>query len=206
MALDYVITNNNKVFVKLNDNGLAETCSKPLAQHFTYDKAKNILEHLPKNMKKFHFKIEAIHEVVSESKKVVKKKTIQRDDYEPSENVTQWIEKFGSCSDILHEAEQRAKQLIKELENIDNEILKIIHIAEIEKSKDLYGGWQIYIDIRTNRRKRRDIKDELMIVYDVLQEINPSCLSREKVQKAIDGLSKRKYTYKIIEESDEDVV
>lgn len=66
----------------------------------------------------------------------------------------------------------------------------------------MYGGWQQYKYIKENREKRRKYKDELLIVQDVLKEINPDCLHRERVQKAIDGLLGRKYTFRVVEEED----
>ena len=121
-----------------------------------------------------------------------------------SENIIRWVDKFGICSDIFEEAKQREDELIQELYQADQEFVDILHIIEIEKSKDLYGGWQEYKRIRENRERRRTIKDELLIVENILKEINPSCLQRERVQKAIDGLLNRKYTFRVIE-TDENV-
>lgn len=78
-------------------------------------------------------------------------------------------------------------------------LLDILHIIEIEKPKDLYKGWKLYREIRVNRKERRFIKDELLIVENVLKEINPSCLQRERVQRAIDGLFNREYTFRIVD-------
>lgn len=133
-------------------------------------------------------------------KKNIKEKYDKREEYIPSENITRWIDKFGSCEDILNEATEREKQLIKELEKTDKELLDYLHIIEIEKPKDLYGGWLIYKKIRENRKKRREYKDEILIVENVLKEINPTCLQRGKVKKAIKGLIGRKYRFRIMEE------
>lgn len=108
------------------------------------------------------------------------------------------------CADILNEAKQREEYLINELQNIDKEILDILHIIEIENPKDMFGAWKLYKSIRTNREKRRNIKDELMIVESVLSEINPVYLQRERVQKAVDGLMNRKYTFRIVDNEKEE--
>ena len=66
MNLDYVITNpNKKVYIRLNENGSPETCSKQIAQRFEFSKAKNICGSLPKSLRKFHFKVEAIPEEIT---------------------------------------------------------------------------------------------------------------------------------------------
>lgn len=137
---------------------------------------------------------------IKEKKKVINTIDTAREEYIPSKNITRWIDKFGTCEDILNEAKRREKQIFKEIENVDKELLDILHIIEIEKSKDLYGGWKIYKMIRKNRKKRRELKDEILIVENVLREIDPSCFQREKVIKAIKGLFGRKYTFRIIEE------
>ena len=94
----------------------------------------------------------------------------------------------------------------QELHKVDKEFLDILHIIEIEKSKDMYSGWLEYKRIRENRGKRRSIKDELLIIGNVLREINPSSLQRERVQKSIDGLLNREYKFRIIEEERENAV
>lgn len=62
MDLDYVITNHSKkIFIRLGDGGVPETCSKNQCQYFTQKKANNVLRSLPKTMKKFHFMAIKMH-------------------------------------------------------------------------------------------------------------------------------------------------
>ena len=69
----------------------------------------------------------------------------------------------------------------------------------------MYKGYLIYTKIRNNRRERRKLKDELLIISDILDDISPSKLHKSRIQKAVDGLLHRKYTYRITEtEADED--
>lgn len=196
--MDYVITDpNEKVYIRIGASGTAITCTKQFAQRFDMVKANNILTHLPNTLKKFHFNIKQIPEVPQKDEST----SISNIDYVPDENVTRWINKFGTCSDILKEAEEREEELLEQLNAADNEIVDILHIIEIEKSKDLFGGWQLYKRIRNNRHKRRMIKDEMLIIENVLSNVNDvSCLHREKIQKAIDGLFTRKYTFRVVEE------
>lgn len=179
------------------------TCSETEKGLFEYSKAKNIVDNLPKNLQKLKFRVEAVPDI-PQKKNVIERTDGKREEYIPSENITRWIEKFGTCSDILNEAKKRRNHIFKELENTDKELLDILHIIEIEKSKDLYGGWMIYKRIKDNRKKRREYKDELLIIKNVLREIDPSCLQREKVKKAVKGLFGRKYTFRIIEEEELD--
>lgn len=70
----------------------------------------------------------------------------------------------------------------------------------------MYSGWQEYKHIKENREKRRKLKDELLIVQSVLKEIKPDCLNRKRVQRAVDGLLGRKYTFRVVEEDDNNEV
>lgn len=207
IILEYVIKNHKNVYIRLNGDGRPVTCTKQDRTLFEYSKAMNVCENLPKTLKKLNFKVDAIPDIVIsenfELQENVKQKVIQKENYILPENVTRWIEKFGICGDILSEAKQRKSEILTELSNLDKEFVNIIHEIELEKSKDLYGGWKEYIDVRTNREKRRNIKDELLIINNVLRT-DFRCLSNESVEKAIAGLSTRKFTYRVIEEDEVD--
>ena len=203
--MDYVITNSSrKLYIKLDENGFPVTCDKRNAQHFEHSKARNILDNLPKTMKRFHFRVVATSEItidsVEECKSVEVQPKVLQKEYVPSENITRWIEKFGMCEDILTEAKERKEELLKELSNVNKEFTNVIHEIELEDSVNMFIAWQERNKIKANRKKRRDIKDELMIVENVLREINPSSLKRENIQKAVNGLSNRKYTFRVVEE------
>lgn len=201
--MDYVIKTRKGVYIKLDENGAPVTCSEHEKDTFEYSKATNITKSLKKSLKKLNFKVEPILEIAPQKNKeiinIFKRKVIESSDYKVSENVTRWIERFGSCYDALKDAERTLITLVIELENCDKELLDILHSIELEAPKDLYGGWQIYKAIRENRKRRRNIKDETIILNDVLEEINPDCLDRERIKKAIDGLIGRKYTFRVIE-------
>lgn len=204
--MDYVIKNHKNLYIKLNKNGTPVTCTENEKALFEQSKAKNLLDSLPKTLRRFNFKVEAIPEI-KQNKKVIGVKESKREEYVPSENITCWIEKFGKCGDILGEANEREKQLLIALKKNDEELIDILHIIEIEKSKDMFTGWQLYKRIKNNRVKRRNMKDELLIVENVLEQIKDiSYFRRERIKKSIDGLFARKYTFRVIEEEKENVV
>lgn len=200
--MDYCIKNNKNVFIKLDNNGSPVTCVESVKGIFEYSKARNILDNIPKTLKRLNFRLEAIPDIPQKEKKVIHKKA----DRQLSEDITRWVDKFGVCADIFNEAKERENELILELDKSDKELLDLLHIIEIEKPKDMFSGWKLYKDIRNNRERRRNIKDELLIVDNVLKEINPACMQRDRVQKAIDGLFGRKYTFRIVEEGEENAV
>lgn len=49
--MDFVIKNNKNVYIRLSENGKAETCKEKNMGKFTEQKAKNILKSLPKTLK-----------------------------------------------------------------------------------------------------------------------------------------------------------
>lgn len=204
--MDYCIKNNKNVYLKLNEKGTPVTCVGSVKGVFEFSKAKNILGSLPKTLKRLNFQVEPIPEIPTKKEKTSEKKSIQSNTYVVTENISRWIDKFGTCADILNEAKEREIELIKELEESDKELLDILHIIEIENSKDMFSGWKIYKSIRDNRKQRRNIKDEIIIVENVLREINPSSIQRERVQKAVEGLIGRKYRFRIVEEEENAVM
>lgn len=202
--MDYeIVSGNQKVYIKLDSGGRPVTCGKFERGKFEKSKAKNILNSLPKTLRKFHFKMEAIPDIPPKEDPTTKPKVIENVGYVPSSNVTQWIEKFGQCGDILNAAIERHSELVKNLSDLDKGLTDILHSVELERPKDLFKAWIIYTDIRTNRRKRRDVKDELRIIRDVIHGVDPAALQRDHIKKSVDDLANRKYIYRIIEDDEE---
>lgn len=187
-----MIKNHKNVYIRLNENGRPVTCSESNRGLFEQSKAKNILASLPKTLRRLNFRVECIPDIPP--------KILQNKNYKVSNVIKQWVDKFGICGDVLNEAADRMKFLMEEQRKLDNEIIDILHIIEIENSKDLYNGWLQYKHIRENREKRRLVKDEMIIIGDILEKVNSSCFQRERLQKSIDGLFTRKYTFRVVEE------
>lgn len=201
--MEYAIVNNNGVYIRLN-NGQPVACTKKTRDTFQKQKAENILEHLPKSMRRLHFKLECIPDIKMETpvERIVKatKSSIKGcDGYEVAESVKSWVDKFGECERILSDAAKRYKELELELRQADEELMDILHEIELTKPVDLYKGWIFYRRIKNNRKKRRDLKDEMIIIHNVIAEVDVTKVSKERTQKAINGLFTRKYRYRIVE-------
>ena len=196
--MDYIIRNSNNLYIKLNENGQPVTCRNSQKQLFEYSKAKNICGSLPKTIKKLNFFVEALPDIpikdISENEEI--------NTYEPSENVTRWINLLGQCEDILNEASQRDDELNGELSNVDLKLQDILHNIENTEKCDMYSAWQTMNEIRKLRKERRQIKDEKLILSGIKSQ-GITYLNRKSVQKCVDGLSNRKYKIRIVEEEDE---
>ena len=196
--MDYIIRNSSNLYIKLNENGQPVTCGNSQKQLFEYSKAKNICSSLPKTIKKLNFFVEALPDIpikdISENEEI--------NTYEPSENVTRWINLLGQCEDILNEASQRDDELNGELSNVDLKLQDILHNIELSERCDMYTAWETINSIRELRKKRREIKDEKLVLSGIKTQ-GITYLSRTSVKKGVDGLSKRKYRIRIVEEEDE---
>ena len=196
--MDYIIRNSNNLYIKLNENGQPVTCGNSQKQLFEYSKAKNICGSLPKTIKKLNFFVEALPDIpikdISENEEI--------NTYEPSENVTRWINLLGQCEDILNEASQRDDELNGELSNVDLKLQDILHNIENTEKCDMYSAWQTMNEIRKLRKERRQIKDEKLVLSGIKSQ-GITYLNRKSIQKCVDGLSNRKYRIRIVEEDEE---
>ena len=218
MDLDYVITNHNKkIFIRLGDGGVPETCSKNQCQYFTQKKAKNIIKSLPKTMKKFHFLAmqmpplfnqdkcdqqencnkNTYYESNHEDKNNIKCKTFTKEYVAPIE-VETWLDKMKSCNGLAKEALFRKSELICQLSNIDKELSNCLHEIELSKNMNACNGYKEYRRIKIILEKRRIIKDELIVVKSILSS-NLQSIGSDRIQKVIDGLRNRKFAIRDVD-------
>lgn len=199
--LDYVIKNHKNVYIRLNEYGKAVTCSEKEKTLFEYSKAKNILSCLPKTLKKLQFKVEAIDEISLTTKECNEENpsnVLVSENYVPTGSVSRWIEKFGICDEIIQEAKKRKGELLDLLSNSDRELSNELHKIELEKNKNACEGFFAYKRIKSILTKRREVKDELMIISNVIK-MDFRCLNSDNVKKAVEGLANRKFTLRIVE-------
>lgn len=203
--MDYVIKNSKNVYIRLNENGRPVTCSEKDKSLFEFSKAKNILGSLPKTLKRLNFKVEAVPDIIAKPNPKDVPKVIRKENYTLSESIVKWVEKFGICDDILKEAQKRKGELLQELSNIDRQFSNLIHEIELEDRVDLYSGWIERNKIKSNREKRRNIKDELLIISSVLK-MDFRNIDRDTINEIVLRLANRKFTYRIVEEDEIDVL
>lgn len=200
--MDYVIKNRKGVYIRLNDNGTPVTCAEHEKSLFEQSKAKNIFDNLPKTLKRLNFKVEPILDIrQNKLNSSLDRKVIKSENYIIPDQITQWIEKFGICDDILKEAQERKEELSRLLSDVDKEFSNMVHKVELEEKIDMYGAWRERMEWQKNRRKRRKIKDELLIISNVLK-MDFRNLDRSTIDKVVRGLAKRKFTYRVVEEEE----
>ena len=198
--MDYVIKNHKNVYIKLNDVGQPITCVEGVKGIFEHSKAKNILDNLPKTLKRLNFTVEPLAEiapiqVIEKQEEIV----LEKENYILSEEVARWLDKFGVCDEIISEAKVRKEELLLNLSNTDKELSNQLHKIELEGSKNAYQGFLQYKYLKEIMETRRKIKDELMIITSVLK-MDFRKFSSDSVRKAIEGLANRKFTLRVMDD------
>lgn len=202
--LEYVITNPNKtVYLRLNKNGSPETCVKQVAQRFENSKARNILDNLPKTMKKFHFKVQPIpDEIVHRNEERKKDEIIISTYYTVPDSVTQWVDRVKNCNDLAKDAAKRKEELVQALSNADKDLSNCLHKIELTKWKNGCDGYKEYKSVKIILEKRRKIKDELSVVQSILTA-NLESMATNRIEKVVDGLSNRFFNVREVENYDD---
>lgn len=202
--MDYVIVNpSKKLFIRLDPNGSPVTCVKHMAERFEYSKAKNILENIPKSMRKFHFKVDAVPEIgnANVSTKLSEKKVDAiKVKHELPESLLQWKERFKDCADLVNEANVRSEELRIALSNADKELTNVLHEIELENWKDGCSGYKEYKRAKIILEKRRNIKDEMLIISTILK-LNFGNLSSSGIDNIVNGLKDRTFSMREVDEN-----
>lgn len=191
--MDYFCIKNSSSYLKLLSNGKIVPCKKEERGVFTESKAKNIVNNMPKALKNLNYKIEKIVDEVQNIENIIQ-----------NERLHEWVDKFAQCENVFEEARDRYSELSKELSNMDKELIDLLHITELDPNKDLFSGWKIYKMIQKNRQARRRIKDEMLILHNILGKVDSKNFSKKNMEKAINGLLSRKYRFRIIEDEEND--
>ena len=200
--MDYVIKNDRNLYIRLNKQGLPVSCGQSNKGLFTNDKARNIVDNLPKHLKKLRFKVEAIPDTVK-PKVVETPKVLVKDVYEQAIGISSWLNKFGEYSKTIDEAKARKEDLLLSLSNIDRKLSNELHKIELEAWKNSCNGYFEYKEIKHITEERRKIKDELFILNCIL-DTDCKNLTLNKLDTLSNKLASRKFVYRIVEdESDE---
>ena len=200
--MDYVIKNNRNLYIRLNKQGLPVACGQSNKGLFANDKARNIVDNLPKHLKKLRFKVEAIPDTVK-PEVVETPKVLVKDVYEQAIGISSWLNKFGEYSKTIDEAKSRKEDLLLSLSNVDRKLSNELHKIELEAWKNACSGYFEYKEIKHITEERRKIKDELFILNCILDK-DCKNLTLNKLDTLSNKLASRKFVYRIVEdESDE---
>lgn len=201
--MDYVITNStNKVYIRLDHNGSPVTCTRKNAQIFECSKARNIVDHLPKRMKRYHFRAEAVPEIVHTPKEEKVKEVIVSTCYTTPDSVKKWVDRVKDYNELAKDASKRKEELVNMLSNVDKELSNCLHKIELTTWKNGCDGYKEYKAVKMVLEKRRIIKDELSIVQSIL-ESNLESISLNRIEDVVNRLSARVFSIREVKAYDD---
>ena len=201
--MDYVIKNDRNLYIRLNKQGLPVSCGQSNKGLFTNDKARNIVDNLPKHLKKLRFKVEAIPDIVNPNI-VETPKVLVKDIYEQAIGISAWLNKFGEYSKTIDEAKARKEDLLLSLSNVDRKLSNELHKIELEAWKNACSGYFEYKEIKHITEERRKIKDELFILNCIL-DTDCKNLTLNKLDTLSNKLASRKFVYRIVEDENDEM-
>lgn len=203
--MDYMIVNPSKsLYVRLVD-GRPTTCTKQYRQRFEYSKARNIVDSLPKTMRKFHFRVEPIPEISPPLEQgttnILVASPIERPPYIVPEEVQAWVDRARQCNGLAKDAAARKTDLVHKLSNADKELSNCLHEIELSRRKNACNGYKEYRRLKIILERRRVIKDELSVVDSILTSDLQS-IAMDRIEKVVKNLGKRKFKFRDIDFDD----
>lgn len=170
----------------------------------TKQKAQNILNScLPKIMRsRFHIEEIKPRHVTSENQTVINKPVKNRLDAalaqysNTAEKISKWSESVTKIAEFAREAEAQKTELTNALSEVDKEITDIQHYIELG-TFNAYQGWEAFSFLRSCLIRRRQIKDELVVVSSICDcPIGTSALSN--VLTTAKGVDKQVYGPRVL--------
>lgn len=193
---EYVITDGSRFICQNHSRKYVPAHCESLASIFTKKQAEGIYNNcLPKALKSVFY-------VQKYEKPEKKNKQVKGDDLKKntekmmlSENVQIWLDRLSSLNGLVKDANNRKSILIKQLKELEDELLDIEHYIEFS-SLNVVQGYKIEDELKQCRIKRRHVKNELLVLEIILEQ-NISDSVVEEVHKRIGGMDKRTYKPRI---------
>jgi len=195
----YIVDKNGASYLRLNQHGTPETCIKKNAQVFEEEKALKLLKAIPRTMKRFKFQIVPVEDFKAEPKKT-KEEGFTSNVFEPFSDplIQRWVEKANNLNGLVEEMDARYKELDKLLCKIGSERQDVLHKIEFEKM-DAVIGWKRIRQLQEIQRKRRLIKDEMLVLSIIMKQDFGSILSNE-LQEKLQAASNMTYKPRVLTE------
>lgn len=115
-----------------------------------------------------------------------------------SSNIQLWLDKVENMNGIVDEASRRKEVLLQQLSDIDKELSDVMHYIEFSRL-NAAQGYKAYKMIKERRMRRRNIKNELIVVEIIIGK-RFSNLASEEITKAVEKLDKRTYEPRVLKE------
>ncbi len=193
---EYIITDGSRFIYRNYSGKYVPTSSEAMADIFSKRQANAIFSNsLPKALKlvfhveKYDKPPEAVKQLTqSELDNNTEKVMV-------SENIQRWLDKVSDLNGLAKEAKRRKEELMKQLHDLEGELLDIEHYIEFS-NLNAAQGYKASKDIKECRVKRRSVKNELLVLEIILeQRVNE--MVDEEIHKRVQGMDKRTYKPRI---------
>lgn len=186
----YVITNGRN-WLKIGDNQKIMACSNiDSAKRFTFDKANNLLQNLPKSMKNLGWRLEPCKSSTDNIGRIY--------GIDSEATLTEMANKVKEFESYMDEISKVRDSLTFELSQVDAEIEDILHAAEFYKL-NACEGYKLYKMLKDRRIKRRKLKNYIEAVGHIEAKTGKDFASGQG-SKSILGMNNREYNPRVLKE------
>lgn len=198
----WYIRDDKEHYIHVTNSNKYEAGPKGKADVWDEIKAKNILKCLPNtiiNKDKYYLEPMGDKPVVDETIHAIRTSSYDISSVEPV------IEDISGIYSKIRSYQEQRESLNAQLSNIEKEHNDLLHVIELDNPKNVRDGYKLYKALRECRKKRREIKD-LMVILNTLEKDLAISDAAENNMTAIDNsLKSRLYYFRVLGCDDEDV-
>lgn len=188
----YIITDGSRFIYRNHAGKYVPTPSEAMADVFSRKQAEGVLNNsLPKALKSV-FHVEKYDKPPDDVKQVTRSELNNNTEkVMVTENIQRWLDKVSDLNGLAKEARRRKEELIRQLHDLEGELLDIEHYIEFS-NLNAAQGYKASKDIKECRVKRRSVKNELLVL-DIILEQRVNEMVSEEIHKRVQGIDKRTY-------------
>ena len=195
----YVITDGSRWITKNRNGKYVPTTCEALADTFGNKEANSVYNNNLSKALKSCFHVEKIDKPPELVKQITQEETQENTEkVSIAENIQYWVDKVKGLNGLASEAVHRKNELTDQLSIVDKETCDILHYIEF-CNLNAAQGYKAYKMLKERRIRRRSIKNELQVL-DIILGKKISETATDEIQKAVEGMDKRKYEPRVMEE------
>ena len=195
----YVITDGSRWITKNRNGKYVPTTCEALADTFGNKEANSVYNNNLSKALKSCFHVEKTDKPPELVKQITQEETQENTEkVSIAENIQYWVDKVKGLNGLASEAVHRKNELTDQLSTVDKETCDILHYIEF-CNLNAAQGYKAYKMLKERRIRRRSIKNELQVL-DIILGKKISETATDEIQKAVEGMDKRKYEPRVMEE------
>ena len=195
----YVITDGSRWITKNRNGKYVPTTCEALADTFGNKEANSVYNNNLSKALKSCFRVMKVDKPPELVKQITQEETQENTEkVSIAENIQYWVDKVKGLNGLASEAVHRKNELTDQLSTVDKETCDILHYIEF-CNLNAAQGYKAYKMLKERRIRRRSIKNELQVL-DIILGKKISETATDEIQKAVEGMDKRKYEPRVMEE------